>query len=83
MKFYSIVEPINVRWYLFHKQITNTSAIVLPTEIEIMIYGKKILSDGYYTNITLKNLQGGTYSVIIENKYGKTKEIIEVYNKGN
>ncbi|VDI05804.1 Hypothetical predicted protein [Mytilus galloprovincialis] len=82
VKFYSIVEPINVQWYLFHKQITNTSAIVLPTEIEIMIYGKKIVSDGYYTNITLENLQGGTYSVIIENKYGKTKEIIEVYNKG-
>lgn len=83
VKFYSNVEPIYVQWYLFNEQITNASAFVLPTKIIIMIYGKEIVSDGYYTNISLENQESGTYSVIIENKYGQTKEIIEVYIKGN
>ncbi|CAC5384436.1 unnamed protein product [Mytilus coruscus] len=82
VKFYSISKPTNVQWYVFNEQITNASTLVLSTEIVIMIYEKKILSDGYYTNISLENQQGGTYSVIIENKYGNTKEIIEVYTKG-
>lgn len=83
VKFYSISQSINVQWYFFNEPIINTSTVVSPTEIILMIYGNKIISSGYYTNISLENQKAGTYSVIIGNEYGKTKQIFGVSKKGN
>lgn len=72
-----------MQWYLFNEPIINASTPVITTEIVIIIYGNKIIVDGYYTNISLENQKVGRYSAILKNKYGKTKQIFEVIKKGN